>query len=253
MEFCMSLAARCGLGAARRLAPVAFHRLRPLDGIAAESHARGVRVFVLTTGRSGSLTFATACGHITNFTVGHESLRDQIGEARFAYPDNHIEVDNRLSWFPGQLARRFPDARYVHLVRDPVATADSYLERWPGEPKSRLRRLRRAWSVRQPEASLMRAFANGIVFRLTSWPEEERRAVSEFMVDTINANIREFLSTREHLTVELEVPGDGFRRFWDWIDAEGDQDAAMREWDVRRNARKGTWPQERALPALNRV
>jgi hypothetical protein len=161
-----------------------------------------------------------------------------IGDARFAYPDDHIEVDNRLSWFTGELAERFPDARYVHLVRDPAATADSYLERWPRPPASRRERLRKAWASRAPGALLLPAFANGIVMRWTKWPEQERRAVSEFMIQTINANIREFLRGRDHLTVELESAADSFRTFWDWIGATGDEEAALREWDVRHHARK---------------
>jgi hypothetical protein len=73
------------------------------------------------------------------------------------------------------------------------------------------------------------------------------------MVETINANIREFLSSREHVTVQLESPQGGFGRFWDWIDATGDKDAALREWAVRRNARTETSPQSKpASPTTTR-
>jgi hypothetical protein len=60
-------------------------------------------VFVLCTGRSGSLTYIRACSHITNYTAGHETGSRKLGDDRFSYPDNHIEADNRLSWFPGTL------------------------------------------------------------------------------------------------------------------------------------------------------
>jgi hypothetical protein len=201
-----------------------------------------VRIFVLTTGRSGSLTFAMACSHITNFSSAHESRAALIGDSRFAYPDDHIEIDNRLTWFPGPLATRFPDARYVHLVRDHAATADSYLQRWPRPPATAIGRMRLARTARPPGALLMPAFANGIVMRWAAWPEHERRGVSEFMIETINANIREFLKGRDHLTVELEAAADGFGRFWDWIGATGDKEAAVHEWSVRHHARRATSP-----------
>ena len=72
-----------------------------------------MNVFVLTTGRSGSLTFAEACRHITNFSCGHETRVGLIGAERLAYPDQHIEVDNRLAWFTGRLERRLRRRRLL--------------------------------------------------------------------------------------------------------------------------------------------
>jgi hypothetical protein len=62
-----------------------------------------MNVFVLTTGRSGSLTFAEACRRITNYTTGHETRVGRVGPERLAYPDRHIEVDHRLAWFLGRM------------------------------------------------------------------------------------------------------------------------------------------------------
>ncbi|WJI25223.1 hypothetical protein RHP47_05945 [Thermosynechococcus sp. QKsg1] len=50
-----------------------------------------MNVFVLCTGRCGSVTFAKACTFITNFSSAHESRTFLLGEARLAYPDRHIE------------------------------------------------------------------------------------------------------------------------------------------------------------------
>lgn len=66
-----------------------------------------MRVFVLTTGRSGSMTFHRAATYATNHTVGHETNAGRVGPERFAYPDNHIEADNRLAWFLGELDHRY--------------------------------------------------------------------------------------------------------------------------------------------------
>ena len=65
-----------------------------------------MNVFILSTGRSGSQTFARACAHVSNYTSAHESRSGLLGDAHFDYPDNHIESDNRLSWMLGRLDRK---------------------------------------------------------------------------------------------------------------------------------------------------
>jgi hypothetical protein len=200
-----------------------------------------VRVFVLTTGRSGSVTFAKACAHITNYSTAHESKAREYGPARFAYPDQHIEVDNRLSWFLGMLGDRFPDARFVHLVRDRDATARSFAARWavhPPPPAPRDAERRAVWQqgVEHPRASLVASFGNGLIMRREAWPEEERLEVAGFLVDTVNANIRMFLRGRDHLIVRLESVHSDFTTFWDWVGASGDRQQALLEWDRVNNA-----------------
>jgi hypothetical protein len=83
-------------------------------------------VFVLCTGRCGSLAFARACAHMTNYSCGHESRCSLLGAERLSYPSRHIEVDNRLAWLLGRLDETYgKDAFYVHLRRDRDATARS--------------------------------------------------------------------------------------------------------------------------------
>ena len=81
-----------------------------------------MNVFVLCTGRCGSMTFAKACGHISNYTSAHESrkqLKPKAPRERFIYLDFHIEVDNRLAWFLGTLNEIYgTNAFYVHLKRE---------------------------------------------------------------------------------------------------------------------------------------
>ncbi|WP_100448567.1 hypothetical protein [Glycomyces xiaoerkulensis] len=181
-----------------------------------------MRVFVLSTGRCGSVTFAAACGHLTNWTAAHESLSRKSGPARFDYPDRHIEVDNRLSWFFGPLAERFDDDRtlYVHLRRDPEAVAQSYLRRWDNPNR----------------ASMIRAFAHGIVQRKRDWPEGERLEVCRAYVDTVTANIDAFCADRPSMTIWLERAEEQFPAFLERIGAEGDLDAAVAEWDTVHNS-----------------
>lgn len=56
-----------------------------------------MNVFVLCTGRCGSMTFAEACSHAVNYTTGHESGRHRRYDLK--YPADHIEVDNRFPQF----------------------------------------------------------------------------------------------------------------------------------------------------------
>ncbi len=91
-----------------------------------------MNVFVLCTGRCGSVTFIESCKHITNYTAGHETRCNWTGDKRFAFPPHHIEADNRLSWLLGRLDAAYGDnAFYVHLTRDREAVARSYARRYP--------------------------------------------------------------------------------------------------------------------------
>jgi hypothetical protein len=190
------------------------------------------------------MTFAEACGHMTNFTSGHETRSRTYGDERFAFRDQHIEVDNRLSWFLGGLHERFPDARYVHLIRDPEAVAASYLARWNRHPPPRVKNparplgaLRRRLHSKHPGPGIMHTFAHSIVGLNRPWPEEERADVARFLVATVTSNVDHFLRDKPSMTVMLgpDVKTE-FTAFWRWIDARGDLDGALAEWDVRHNA-----------------
>lgn len=206
-----------------------------------------MRVFVLTTGRSGSVTFARACGHLTNFTSGHETgwptTPDAEPTERLTYADRHIEVDNRLVWLMGPLHRRYPDAVYVHLTRDPEAVAASFAARWTGDPPpagdSMLARARRKMNLApRPGVSAMAMFAYPMLGRSRAWPATRRLDIARMMVDTVNGNIGEFLANKPHMTIDLANAADVFPRFCAWVDAEGDLDAAAAEFSTLHNARR---------------
>jgi hypothetical protein len=173
-----------------------------------------MRVFVLSTGRCGSTTFSQACRHITNFTSGHETRVRKVGPDRLHYPPRHIEVDNRLSWLLGRLDAHYgdEDVRFVHLVRDPEQTVDSFLRRFA-------------------RSSIMRGYDRGILMGSYAEPLD----ICRDYVETVNANIALFLRDKDPshvMTVQLEHAKEDFARFWDWIGAEGDLEAALREWDI---------------------
>ncbi len=175
-----------------------------------------MNVFVLNSGRCGSLTWFQACRHITNYSAGHESRTHLVGEKRLAYPPNHIEADNRLSWLLGRLDDAYGDnAFYVHLQRERPATARSF--------------------ARRRDFGILRAYGEGILFG--SDPETNPMALALDYLETVEANIRLFLRDKSKvMEARLESLEADFRRFWEAIGAEGNLEAALQELKVRHNA-----------------
>lgn len=178
-----------------------------------------MNVFVLCTGRCGSTTFIEACRHASNVTAGHETRPHLVGDDRLAYPNNHIEADNRLAWYIGRLGKVYGDeARYVHLRRDQEEVARSLLNRW--------------------DFGVMKAYRRGI---LLSRPERPVSAapleIARDYCDTVTANIEAFLENKPYtMEVWLEQAEEHFARFWDWAGLEGDRSAALSEWKISHNA-----------------
>jgi hypothetical protein len=180
-------------------------------------------IFVLSAGRSGSTTFAQACKKLSNYTSLHESRSALLADNRFAYPLHHIEVDNRLCWFLGEMDIRFNNSKtlYVNLVRDPERTAMSFL--------NRLR-------TSKYKSSIIRAFAYGIVMKAGDWKEEEEPEIARFYLRTVTLNIDMFLKDKNSLVVHLEDDGESFDAFLQAISAEGDLDGARSIWREIHNA-----------------
>ena len=175
-----------------------------------------MNVFVLCTGRCGSTTFIRACEHITNYTAEHESRRHNIGEARFQFPQNHIEADNRLAWFLGRLDDFYGnDAFYVHLIRDKEATAASYAKRHT--------------------KGIIDAYRNGFLMSCPSYIKPID--VCRDCYDTVNSNIECFLKDKTNKMVfRLENAKQDFEIFYNMIDAKGNLEKALGEWEVQHNA-----------------
>lgn len=188
-----------------------------------------MNVFVLSTGRAGSHTFVAACSHMTSHTAGHETRIKLIGDDRLAYPPDHIEADNRLTWLLGRLEDRYgDDAYYVHLTRDPMATAQSFVARY--------------------DRGIIHAYRTAIINRPSARIEPLTMALD--YVHTVERNIAAFLAGKSHtLVFRLEHAHEDFRTFWDWIGATGDLDAALAEWDVRHDATVPAPPRPSEPPA----
>ena len=186
-----------------------------------------MNVFVLCTGRCGSTTFIKACSHMRNYTAAHESRSGFIGDLHFQYPDNHIEADNRLSWFLGRLEQVFGDgAFYVHLTRDKAHTAASLAKLY------------------YPRRGIMRAYAKSILQNCSRATDPVEICID--YCDTVNANIETFLKDKSQtMKFSLEHAKEDWHRFWQLIGAEGDFSAALSEWDERHNVFR---PRKSSLP-----
>jgi hypothetical protein len=189
-----------------------------------------MNVFVLCTGRNGSVTFSRACQHITNYTSSHESRTRYLGAERFAYPKNHIEADNRLSWMLGRLYQTYgDDAFYVHMTRDQNKVAESFYARYdsPG--------------------SIVRAYHTSVLMGASA--ETLLIETCHDFCQTVNTNIEFFLRDRPHkMHFALEQATTLFPEFWERIGAEGDLDAAMAEWTIAYNQR----PVQRASASVGK-
>lgn len=178
-----------------------------------------MNIFVLSTGRCASTTFAEACRHMTNYSAAHESRSTLLGDEHFNFPQNHIEVDNRLSWFLGWIDEIYGDkAYYVHLVRSKDSVAKSFNQRWD-------------WDV-----SIIRAYAQHILTkRLVD--QDERLNICLDLWETMNKNIELFLKDKTNKMVfQLEEYEEHFQTFWKNIKAEGDLNAGLAEWENKHNA-----------------
>ncbi|GAB7021683.1 hypothetical protein JCM12178A_02410 [Salidesulfovibrio brasiliensis] len=177
-------------------------------------------VFVLGTGRCGTVTFSKACESMTNWTAGHETNSHLLFQDRLEYPQKHIEVDNRLSWMLGRLDALYgDDPLYVHIYRDPMETTLSYAKRtWPG--------------------SIVRAYAEGIILHKPDEPTNYN--VEEYgldMIDVVTANIRHFLKDKSKtMLFPLHEAKRLWPVFWRLVRAEGDFERSLAVWDVKHNA-----------------
>jgi len=173
-----------------------------------------MNVFILNAGRCGSTTFIKSCQHIDNYTAAHESRTTFVGEDRLSYPDNHIEADNRLSWFLDRLDKLYGNnAIYVHLLRNRNDNINSFMNR--------------------TEFGIMKAYREGVYLTET---QDNLQVYATDYVDTVNSNIEHFLKDKKHtMRFHLEHAKEHFTDFWKMIAAEGNIQSSLNEWDTRYN------------------
>lgn len=177
-----------------------------------------MKIIVLTAGRSGSYTLYKALKHVRNFTVGHDSGEGKIAAERCVVPANHIEIDTRMHWFLGRLGQlETPDTQYVHLTRNQQAVAKSYNSRWYNAK------------------GIMQGYCQSIL-QLDKTADNFEIALD--MVQTVDANIEQFLHGRSFHRISLESFDVDVPVFLEKIGADVDIDKVLGEFSMKNNATK---------------
>ncbi|MDR9447709.1 MAG: hypothetical protein RI535_00630 [Psychroflexus sp.] len=182
-----------------------------------------MKVIVLCSGRTGSLTLSKSCQHISNYTCNHESKVQLRFNDRFKFPDQHIEIDNRLIWQLGSLQNNIgDDARYVYLKRDLSKVKKSFINR-----------------LYQPK-SIFYSYCESVK---KSTPENKSATEIDQLADdflkTVDDNIRFYLKDKSYqMEFQLENYATDFSKFWDFIAAKGDYDKAVSEFSKQHNPSK---------------
>lgn len=176
-----------------------------------------MNIFVLSTGRCGSTTFARACSHIENYSCAHESQR---GNLHRDYPEDHIESDPSLSRILGWLEETYGDeAFYVHLIRNKEDTVQSLLRHSPTTSKA--------------HGELIGAYNRDKAIKEGPTLEE----ITYDYYENVNRNIKNFLKNKnKKFKFSLESAKSNFEKFWSEIGAIGDLRKATNQWDKTYNA-----------------
>jgi len=197
-----------------------------------------MRVFVVGTGRCGSVTFHHACAHIVNYTSGHEDVFKKAD--KLDWPDQHIAVEPSIWPMIPLLRTHYPDLVLVHLIReDREAFVPSYRSldsaEFIGAQKYRLPPEKRPvghenWEGAPPIIDVWAALRIGAPIN-----ERERLTMINLFYDACNEAIRSFGPS---LTVRLEKAKEDWPAFWELIGAEGDYAASRDTWNVKYNTRE---------------
>jgi hypothetical protein len=166
-----------------------------------------MNVFVVGTGRCGTVSFATACKFMTSYTVGHETVCSTL-----MYPDQHIEVNGHLNIRLTQLIVKYPDALYVHLIRRKVQCVHSIAALSSG--------------------SVMQALH---LIYPSVYPTDPLE-IADVLYESVNWRIQTILQLVKHkMTIKLETVKSQWAEFWQRCQAEGDYQQSLKSWDTPHN------------------
>jgi hypothetical protein len=168
-----------------------------------------VRIFCLGTGRSGTSSFYQAAKSLHGFTAGHESRAGIVHD--WTFPDQHVEVASQLVYGIPLLLRRYPDARWVHLVREREACVFSLQ--------------RQCWES-------MTSFAQQ--WFLVDHPADVAKAAGEFY-DRTNDLIEALCPPELTMRIRTEELAERWPEFCEWIGADYDRELAAEALSHRYN------------------
>lgn len=175
-----------------------------------------MRVFVVGTGRCGTVSFSVACRYITNYTSGHETISHEL-----VYPDQHIEVNPHFHARLHTLIHKYPDARWVHLIRKRDTCVESLASMDDGEVMMSLGRLYPSIYPAHDALTIASSFYHDINLR-------------------INRALCAMISPDRRMAMHLETIKYQWQSFWHWIQAKGNYDESLASWDTPHNVRRIT-------------
>lgn len=152
-----------------------------------------MRVFVVGTGRCGTSTFYQAAKSIEGYTCGHESEAARIPS--WTFPDNHVEVAAQLVYAIPLVLEKYPDSKWVHLIREREACVDSLAHQ--------------VWAS-------MAAFAQQ--WFMCDHPADVVKTAAKFY-DMTNALIPALVPEKQLMTIHLETLRRQWPDFCTWIGA----------------------------------
>jgi hypothetical protein len=174
-----------------------------------------MNVFLLSPGRTGTKTLAEAFGHLEGLTSAHESRTEYLGEARIDYPDNHVECDNRLTWFMQRLTKKYGKTGILVIVkRDVEKIASSYHKRWH-------------------KIYVMKAYSQGILMRDL---KDNNLEVCRDYVDYVYETLEYFAPQWKTVVyVDIDSPGVGVKKLLDFMTRSEDYDTILQYIDENKS------------------
>lgn len=120
-------------------------------------HKNSSPVFVLSTGRCGTMLLTKILSSFSELEVYHEPYPEFVWHNKYAYENysenthsvsmmfdvaryemirtaflnnkTYIETNNRITFFAHQIADLYPNAKFIHLIREPVSFVKSGFSR----------------------------------------------------------------------------------------------------------------------------
>jgi len=167
-----------------------------------------MNIFVVGTGRCSTVTFNKACSHIINYTSSHETNTSGLLGNNFIYPDNHIEIDPRMSYFLPLLKNKYPNSFWVHLQRERNSCITSLSRR--------------------------RSLIKYGCFHLGT-NTDNLKLLSEIYYDNTNELIKKLLADENHIHLWTHELEDSFDIFYNKINAKGDILECKKELKIKYN------------------
>ena len=174
-----------------------------------------MNVFFVSPGRTGTKSISRVLKTIDGFTSLHESRVQELGESRIEYPDNHLESDNRLTWFMPQLTKKYSDKALLVIVhRDREEVARSYNDRWY-------------------KINIMKGYSQGILLRDLS---DNNLDVCRDYVNHVYTTLDYFKdSWKNVIEMNIKDPDEGIRGVLEFIGKEDYFEEVIKELKTRRS------------------